>query len=222
MYIKLIAAMIAAVTVAACQTGAQKKQQQMVDNVAAARAAYEPCLAEVDGRPEFQGIRAKMPGRGTGQETSLQILANKDVPTESEVAAIYAYHQALQPCRKIALEGMRRVHPALVTLFAEAYADQDQLYVGLVRRQSTWSDFAQASEARKAKLGRDLQAVGQEIDQQLANEQAYELEQRQRAAQALSELSARQQLLYQQQQYLNRPKLTDCTYQGHFLSCTTF
>src|SRR4029453_11170 len=86
MYIKLIAAMIAAVTVAACQTGAQKKQQQMVDNVAAARAAYEPCLAEVDGRPEFQGIRAKMPGRGTGQETSLQILANKDVPTESEVA----------------------------------------------------------------------------------------------------------------------------------------
>jgi hypothetical protein len=31
-----------------------------------------------------------------------------------------------------------------------------------------------------------------------------------------------QQLLCQQQQYLNRPKLTDCRYQGAFLNCTTY
>ena len=220
MYIRLIAAAIVTVAVAGCQTGAQKKQQAMLDNVAAARAATEPCFAEVESHPEFQGILAKMPPRGN-ESPPLAMLANQDRPTDAEIAALYAFHQAQQPCRKIALESVGRIHPAVVSVFVEGYSRLDREYVRLVRRESCWGDFAQAREALKTELAAKLQAVGDEIDRQLANEQTYELQQRQQASERLMQWSAQQQLLYQQQQYLNRPKLTSCDYQGHFLNCTT-
>lgn len=222
MYRLLAVAMTIAAALGACQTDAQREAQQINDKVAAARAIYEPCFAKVEATPQFQGILAKMPARGTTEQPPLEVLANQDQVTPQEVTDLYAMHQARQPCRRIALESIGQIHPALVSIFAEANAAQDQDYVRLVTGEISWGDYAQSFVNRRNQLAGRLQQTASEIDRQLANAHAYELEQRQRASQALTQWSAQQQLLYQQQQMMGRPMLTNCRYAGTFLNCTTF
>jgi LAS superfamily LD-carboxypeptidase LdcB len=201
-------------------------EQAIVDTQNRSNACWE--MVERD--PRFQGILEKIPIRDP--LPSLTILANSDLPTSQEIEDLYAGHQAIQPCRKIALEGMGRVHPALVSVFAEAYAGFDDDLLRLVNRQLTWGEYAQAYIQRRKMLTEKLLRTAQEIDAQLANAHAYELQQRQRAGQALMLWSAYQQQLYQQQMQLfqqqmminaaNRPHMTNCTYMGYQPSCTTY
>lgn len=123
------------------------------------------------------------------------------------------------------LQDFAKVHPAYAAVAAETYAAADQQYARLVRREISWGENAVMSAQRVTAMRVALTRVGQQINAELANAHAYEIQQRQAAAAALSNWAYQQQVLSQNQQAVNalsRPRMTNCQYVGTVLNCTSF
>ncbi len=52
------------------------------------------------------------------------------------------------------MENVGRIHPALVGLAAEAYADEDERLLKLTKREITWGEFALRAERSERLEGR--------------------------------------------------------------------
>lgn len=210
--------------VGGCATAAEKEGNRMRGELQRTVAFAKPCFDALDARVEQGPLKDKMPP--TGQNTaSLALLSDNTKPTAEQAQYLFALHAEMQQCRKLVLENIGAVHPSLVTLFADAYAAQDQRYVRLVNRQITWGENAQAATAAKADFQNRATVAVQRIDQQLANAHAYEVQQRQQAAQALMVWGMYQQQLELQRQAIaasTRPTMTTCNYVGRQLQCTSY
>jgi hypothetical protein len=155
----------------------------------------------------------------------MALLADQAKPTPAEVEALLALHDGpVMACRRLAIEGAARVHPSYGVIFAQAYAEADNDYAGLVRRQMSWGDFAQHTQRRRQETAAALTDADAKVRQQLATSHAYEMQQRAAFGQAMQQWSYQQRALAQQQQLINaayRPVFTTCSYVGSMLNCTS-
>jgi hypothetical protein len=156
---------------------------------------------------------------------SLQMQANRSKATPEEARAIFELHSSLAPCRKIRLETENAVSPLLAAPSAELFARADALYLGVAEKKITWGEFAQGYWASQILYKNQASAAAAQIQQGLSQSHEAEVARRQRAAAAFSQWSQQQQLLMQQQQMINamnQPRMTNCSYIGTQLNCTTF
>lgn len=219
-----IAAAILLLVVAGCATQAQRDETRMSEAIKLSRDEVRACLVRAEGSPEYQALHGKLPP--SQSDISMERLVDATKPTPEDSQALLAFHSAyIGPCHKLAIESLGRAHPAFATVLARSYAEGDANYARLVQRQETWGEYAQHSKTLRAETRAALQATGRQIDQQLANAHAYEVQQRQAALSALSQWAYQQQVLAQQQQMINamnRPVMTNCQYVGPTLNCTSF
>ncbi|HZQ01370.1 MAG TPA: hypothetical protein VFB13_17630 [Reyranella sp.] len=148
---------------------------------------------------------------------TLQTNQSKPTPTESAVL-LKLYDNYVLPCRKIALDGAARVNSAFSVVLACTYAESDVEYARLVRREESWGEFAQGSVRRRADLRQALQAAQSHINRDLGQSHAYEMQQRQAAAKALSDMAYQQQVIAA----MNRPITTNCTRIGYAINCSSY
>lgn len=175
--------------------------------------------------PSYQALKDKLPPLD-GSPPSMELLTNASKPNVEDSSALLEFHrEGLSPWRAVTLQDFAKVHPAYAAVAAEAYAAADQQYARLVRRESTWGEYATMSAQRTTAMRGALLRVDQQIKAELNNAHAYEIQQRQAAAAALSNWAYQQQVLLQNQQAINaanRPRMTNCQYVGTYLNCTTF
>lgn len=155
----------------------------------------------------------------------MALLNNTTKPTPREVQALIALHDSIRPCRIEALEGYGKVHPAYVSLYAEAFSRADDDLLSLIQGRITWGQHAKLVQENMVELQAGFAKVSQEINYNLANAHTFEVQQRQAAAQALSAWAAQQQQIQAQQNIanaINRPRYTQCRYVGVYLQCNTF
>jgi hypothetical protein len=220
---RALAFVVALLVLGGCATKAQQEVSRLNDVAVAGGQAIDACDQRlVQGAP-YQALKAKL-GPVDGA-TPIALKANKDKAIPAEVQALYALHQDyLTPCRKIRIETVAKLHPDLVAILAETYANGDANLVRLTTRQISWGEYLTARDAISTDSKAKSVAVFSTLQKNLDVAHASELARRQVAATALSNWAHQQQVLLQQQQTIdatNPPRTTTCRYVGATLSCTT-
>lgn len=200
-----------------CATAAQREASRLAQETREAQARVNPCWDAVAKHPSAVALMDKSPPADANVSTPLALLADTSKPTAEQIRHVFAVHAEMQRCRKLTLESVGRIHPELVRIWSETYAAQDNLYLRLVKREVTWGENARALlEARRASANK-LNAWQARITQQLANDHAYEIQQRQQAAQTLALWGLYLIQLEQQRQTVApsaQPVTMHCNYTG--------
>lgn len=207
---------------AGCQTGAQQEMGRQATIMTTGFDRANACAAAVEVTPAFQLLKRYFPLK---EAPSLQMQANRSKATPEEARAIFEAHSSVAPCRKIRIETANAVDPLLAAPFAELYARTDAVYLGVAEKKITWGEFAQGYWAASAEFQKQYSAAAAQIKQGLSQSHDAEVARRQRAAAAFSQWAQQQELLMQQQQVINamnQPRMTNCSYIGTQLNCTTF
>lgn len=218
-------AIVVALAVGACMTGAQQEQARMSSAAAQGQADVDACAARMVASAPYQALQGKIPAGGNSPPP-LTLQANTAKPTAGDVDLLYALHeQGIAPCRAVTLESLAKIHPALVGVKTDQYTQFDALYLRLVNGQATWGEFAQGFYHLNQATNAKMQATSAQIQQQLGQAHNYEMAERRAAASAFRQWSYQQQLLNNQRQLIQQqsaPRMTTCNYVGTNLSCTTF
>jgi hypothetical protein len=107
----------------------------------------------------------------------------------------------------------------------QSFSEKDKVYTDFVDGRMTWGQFNQSLKD----IGEKTQVAGMraanQIDANLQNQHAFEIEQRQRAAAAFQQWAYQQQVLANQRAAIaaaNRPVTINCNYAGATAQCTSF
>jgi hypothetical protein len=211
---------IALAWLAGC-TGAQVESLRMQNATRSVVAASAECMDGILGNPERQDILTKA-YLGKDGQIPLAMLTDPRRPTQDDIRQIYRLHGDIQDCRKVALDGAAKVHPLIVMLLIETYAEGDKAYAGITSGLVTFGQFNQYQKDIFTNAQMKLTQVVAQIDAQLANRHQFELQQRAQAANAFSQWTAQQQRLINQQRNidaLTRRRPIACRYLGDQLVC---
>jgi len=155
----------------------------------------------------------------------LQYLTDQTRPTKAEVLDLYKAYGDVQNCRKIYLDGAAATPPFFLATFVESYSASDRVWAEAVAGKLTWGKFNEARKAIAAETQSKLAEADVKIRGQLQGQHQFEMEQRQRVAEAMQQWSYQQQQLMQNQQAinaLNGPRTINCNYYGSTAHCTSY
>jgi len=216
--------LIAIACLSAC-TGVQIEAASMQKDAASTRESATACLQEVFSKPEFAGLSKKLYLSTLHQTVPPEYLNNDSNPTKPDIADLYRLHGDVQACRKIVLDGASARHPLILTVIVESYSESDRLYADAVSGKLTWGQFNEARQTLNTKGLARLTEADTRIRGELQGQHQFEVEQRQRAAEAMQQWAYQQQQLYQQQQMIaaaSRPVMINCNYSGTTVHCNSF
>ena len=211
--------MLALLFLAGCETSAQKEASRMGEAVKTGLSQMRACNERAYASDEMQALKGKMPPlEGT---PAMELQTNTTLPTTQESAILTQLHRNyLAECRRIAVEEAAKAHPAFGAVVAQNNTQADIAYAKLVQRQTTWGQFAQASMERQTAVRAALVDAEGKIKQQLNSAHAFEIQQRQAMAAALSQMAYQQQVIAA----LNKPITLNCTRStsGRAIDCTGY
>lgn len=205
--------------VASCQTAAQKRAEGITAHLANLGNVFKACQEPVINNTKYSRVIGNLYMDFT-TSPSLDMLNNKDYPSNDDVAALYSIHEELQPCRNILIQGLGSIHPALVVFSAEHYARFDGNYLKLVNKEVTWGEANQWRLTHKQWMLAEMNKIENQIDTEIQNSHQFELQQRQAANAAWQQYS--QQWLKQHSFVYGKrpPRTTTCQFVGHMLQCS--
>ena len=189
--------LLSAALLSACATGAQQQATRWQEATSAAVADNQACYTTIFQKPDYAHLSTKAL-LNPNSDQMLRMLTDNSRPTKQEIADLYKLHADVQKCRKVAIEGAAKIHPAYVTVFAAAFTNNDKRYVELVSGRMTWGKFNTESKTASEQIRQQFAAVDMQIKSELQNEHQFELAQRQRAAASLQQWAYQQQVLENQ------------------------
>jgi len=221
------AILLSVVLLSACSTGAQQQAAQIQQTETQTGVGVRDCIDGVMAKPDYAHLKTKMFVSSDATATPpLEYLSDNSHPTKSEIADIYKYYSDIRPCRKIALEGEARVHPARVNALVTGYDATDKLAVEFVSGRMTWGNFNQQRASIIVQMRQQLREAQSMIASQLQNQHQFELAQRQRASESLQRWAYQQQVLENQRIAAmsaaasnQSPIIIPCGYNGSYFDC---
>ncbi len=215
---RALLAILAACAVAACATKAEHEGTRISAALTTAMANDKACSDKIQASDEYQFLKDKLPPTGS-QAASMELLTNQSKPTANESAVLLKlYNEHIVECRQTRIKGAQAASPSLATVIAQDYADSDALYAQLVQRQISWGFFAQATAKRRTATSQALRQALDQLNRDLAQSHASEIQERRAMANALSQMAYQQQVI----SALNRPTTTNCVRTGAFVNCTSY
>src|SRR4029077_17503872 len=98
---------------AACTTAAEREVARMNRETTVGLSGMAQCSARAEASEPFRQLRAKLPPVD-GTLPSATLLADRSRPSEAEAALLVELHAGyIAPCRKVVIERLRAVNPAL-------------------------------------------------------------------------------------------------------------
>src|SRR5579863_3542393 len=171
-------------TLCGCPTVAQRQFQAMKSGNQAAVAELDACAAAVYNSPENTPLRSHLPLK-IGDLT-LEQLSDNSMITPDEWKTVLAVHPQTQQCRRAYLEALSKSEPTAVPILTTQYNQSDDDLLALSAHKLTWGQYVTRARDRAAKTQTALQAEGERIMEGLKRDHAVEMEQRQRAAEAVA------------------------------------
>jgi hypothetical protein len=153
------------------------------------------------------------------------MLNDKTSPTKQEVALLYEVYGELQDCRKIILEGAAKMHPLYMLTLVEGYSASDKLWTDMTAGRLTWGTFNEGRKNIATQIQAKLILADGQVSAQLQNQHQFEVQQRQRAAEAFQQWSYQQQVIANQQRAINamnQPRTINCNYFGNTAQSNSF
>jgi len=211
------------ISAAGCfETGAQVDANCLTNEAQTTERTVGVCNDAIANNETYAPIAAKTNVKAGPY--SLKMVTDATRPTKKEVELIYQVHTEMQECRKLLLGGAARYHPSVVTVLIDGFAESDALLAQLVTAKLTWGQFNQAMQDLDAKNKAKMTQANAQIASQMANQQQFELDQRQRASTAIQHWAYQQQVLANQQQAINsmnQSRTINCNYVGDTLQCNS-
>ena len=204
-----------------CSTAAQIEGERLLAADKKSNDQTVSCRKGVDAKAEFASVINKLPE--DPENPTMALLTNSAKPTVAEAKILTEYHDATIPCRKIAVDTAS--HPVFVPILLDTFTKTDEAYLRLIKREISWGDYARLRQAVVADAGRRWRQAAGDINNQLANAHASEIQQRQRVAQAMADWSRQQQQMQQQQALINAmnaPRTTNCNAFGNSVTCQSY
>jgi hypothetical protein len=139
-----------------------------VHGIAATDApAIDACWRKVLTSPQHQALRGRMGDHADSPTAAMK--SNREKATPQEAAQLLSLQQDyLAPCRKMALAAAAKVHPAIVAILTESYAQADANTARLVARQIAWGEYVSESQAIVTHRRAELLAAGESMQRHSA------------------------------------------------------
>jgi hypothetical protein len=207
-----------------CCTGAQIEANRIKKVGAETLASANTCSDNIFENPKYAPIASKT-DLSRPNNITLQMLNDKTSPNKQEIALLYAFHGEMQDCRKIALDGVSKMHPLYMLTLVENYAAADKLWADATAGRLSWGQFNEGRKDLATRWQAKIIQADAQVVSQLQNQHQVEVEQRQRAADALQQWSYQQQALANQQRAINamnQPRTINCNYFGNTAQCNSF
>lgn len=145
--------------------------------------------------------------------------------SDSEKADLLKLHDRAAVCRRNNLENFGRVHPDFVALLAAWYSEDDALLVELLADRVSVGQANRVVHARLSARQAESQTVAATITEQLETSSRPATANRERAIRALQAWNREQRRILQYRQRISPADaggLTNCTYAGDDISCTSY
>ncbi len=168
---KKIAALLLALSLGGCVTGAQRQAASIRVQAAVTGDAYNQCLVEVAAEPQFADLARHMPLDGS--PITIAQKANQSLPTPEQGKAILAWRARVAPCRESLDTATQGYAPDFVPALLRAQNASDAVWVKLAHRQVSWGSALQQIA--------DIQTTSRERRQQVARQVESDLQQRHQA-----------------------------------------
>jgi hypothetical protein len=217
-------------SLAACQTGAQRElgRLQAIENDMA--STYNTCTRAAASRPEYANIHHRLSLPGTDGTPTLAQMQDSTRATPEDRAAFVAWHAELAACRAPFNESAGRISPQLAAAVMQSQAELDQIIVRVASSEITYGDGSRELAALYPRARARNQQAFAAINSRLEGLHAGEVQQRQAAAGAMAfgiqQYSLQQQMIAAQNrpQTVNvrvAPSTTNCYVAGGQLICNT-
>ena len=168
-----------------CAAPAQPEGDRVKAAATQAMSEMSACRTREEAMPAYQALKDKLPPLD-GSAPSPELEANTAKPTPEEAALLLEFHRdGITPCRKITLDNVAKVNPALLPPIVEAHTASKESYFRLVRREMSWGAFATDNYQRTLAVRAELLNVAARIDEQNVISQVRELLRRQAATGAV-------------------------------------
>jgi hypothetical protein len=216
---RLSAAMLAlsatTLLLSACATQAQRQFQAIRTANQEIGAQVKACAAAVYNSAEFSPLRAHIPLSIT--DATLEQLSDTSLASPEEIHAIFVSHPRLQECRKTALTALAQTEPSVVPILTASYNKNEDNLLALIQRKQNWGEYIHSVRNNTTETQAAVRAEERRIVGELRQENQAELEQRQRAAEALASWAQTQELI----NAANRPVITNCNAFSNMVNCVS-
>lgn len=221
----LLSVLIGSVSLASCQTAAQRQVISIRENAQVAKQRAMDCIQKIEANPAYKVLMPHTSLNFVTNPPTLIQLADNNVPTDEEIEAIIAAHNETALCRTQIIEDYMKITPGVIPIVVQSYHASDIITVDLIHRKISWGEANKKRLALVDELRIKLQDAGKQLARELEASHEAELAQRQQALNALSQWAYQQQVLMQNQQLINavnRPVTTHCWWNGHSLQCQSY
>jgi len=165
--------------------------------------------------PEVEPLRAHIPL--DIRNATLEQMTDTHLATDAEIKVLLDEHPKYQACRQALLNQIARVTPTIVPILTKRYTEDDDKLIALIQKKMTWGDFIREQKdslpAFQAELTAEYRRIGAALNQQ----NQFELQQRQAAANAMMQYYQTQEMINE----MNRPVITNCNQIGTMTNCVT-
>ena len=176
-----------------CATQAQRQYQSISTNIKTASEQIAACAAAVYNSPEAASLRPHMPLQPI--DVTLEQMSDSSVATDQEIHAIFVTHPRVQECRKTYMAEISQSTPSLVPIYASFYNKTEDNLLALIQKKLAWGEFAKKQRDAATDSRTAIQVASQSIVAGLKQDHQAEIEQRQRAAEAVSQWAQTQQMI---------------------------
>jgi hypothetical protein len=171
-----------------CSTATNVPSNDLLLNALTAEREAIACNRSVAGDARYRHLAGLIPLAAPYRASVVQMI-DTDLANEEEVRTLTAWTQDIQKCRRAALEYIRQNSLLSLALVLSAWAEEDEVFVGVIQRKLPWGVAATRLRAAQIKLLSDLTDRAIQIDAQVNNAKQAELSRRVAVFDALTNLA---------------------------------
>jgi hypothetical protein len=146
------------------------------------------CNRTIASDARYQHLVSLVPLAAPYQASVVQ-MTNTDRANADEVRALSAWTQDMQRCRQEVIKLVRQSSPISLALVLSAWADEDEVFVGVIQRKLSWGRAATRLRAVQIKLLSSLTDRAIQVDAQLNSAKQAELARRVAVFDAITNLA---------------------------------
>ncbi len=160
-----------------CATAPDVQSDKLLPGAMTIERTAVACNQSIETDARYQHLNSLLPLAAPYRASVVQ-MTNTDPANDDEIRALTAWTQDMQKCRQEVIGYVRQSSPISLALVLSAWADEDEVFVGVIRRKLSWGVAATRLRAIQIKLLSNLTDRAIQIDAQLSAAKQAELSRR--------------------------------------------
>jgi hypothetical protein len=160
-----------------CATAPDVQSSKLLSDAINIEREAVACNRSIASDARYQHLTGLVPLAAPYQASVVQ-MTNTALANGDEVRALTAWTQDMQKCRRDVIGWVRQSSPVSLALVLSAWADEDEVFVGVIQRKLPWGVAATRLRTIQIKLLSSLTDRAIQVDAQLTSAKQAELARR--------------------------------------------